>query len=66
MNTMQPPAGIHVAGTNKGEETIQKKGREPGRNEHHPYGYRSARDATSINAEDRDPIDPKMPCMPPP
>ncbi len=53
----------HVAGTTKGEEWVAKFGHEPGRAEGH--SYRSARDSTSINAEARDPIDPRMPKIPP-
>lgn len=53
----------HTAGTAKGEEWIQKRGREAGRND--PNTDRTARDSTAINAEDRDPIDPRMPHIPP-
>ena len=53
----------HTAGTAKGEEWIQKRGREPGRTD--PDTGRTARDSTGINAEDRDPIDPRMPNIPP-
>ena len=52
----------HTPGTTRGEETIFKKGPEPGRE----GGTRTARDSTSINAKKRDPIDPRMPYMPPP
>jgi hypothetical protein len=38
--------------------------KEPGRDD--PKTGRTARDSTSINAADRDPIDPRMPHMPPP
>ena len=57
----------HVAGTNKGEEMVLNEGHEPGRAEHssRPGCYRSARDATSLHPELRDPIDPRMPCLPP-
>jgi len=61
----QPPPPVHVPGTAKGEEVMQKKGREPGRDPNAPSGYRAARDATSINPQHRDPIDPRMPCIPP-
>jgi hypothetical protein len=60
-----PPQPIHVPGTNKGEELVLKKGHEAGRAERGRKGYRSARDSTSINAEGRGPIDPRMPEMPP-
>ena len=59
------PEPTHVPGTNKGEEMVANKGREAGREEHDRRGYRSARDATSVNPEKRDPIDPRMPYMPP-
>jgi hypothetical protein len=52
----------HTPGTTRGEETVFKKGPEPGRE----TGTRTARDSTSINPKKRDPIDPRMPYMPPP
>jgi hypothetical protein len=61
----KPPKPVHVPGTNKGEEMVQRLGREPGRAEKGKNGYRSARDSTSINANAADPIDPRMRCMPP-
>jgi hypothetical protein len=54
----------HTPGTPRGEEMVRKLGREPGRQD--PRTGRTARDATSINPEDRDPIDPRMPFLPPP
>jgi hypothetical protein len=57
--------GVHVPGTHKGEERVMQLGREPGRGGEHRY-YRRARDATAINADKREPIDPRMPEMPPP
>jgi hypothetical protein len=60
-----PPKPTHVPGTSKGEELVFKHGREPGRAERGKRGYRSARDSTSLNAESRGPIDPRMPEMPP-
>jgi len=51
----------HTPGTTRGEEMVFKKGPEPGRES----GTRTARDATSVNPEARDPIDPRMPYMPP-
>ena len=53
----------HSPGTNKGEEWVQKRGRESGRHDQCPH--RTARDSTSVNAEDRGPIDPRMPHIPP-
>jgi hypothetical protein len=61
--TDRPPEPNHIKGTNKGEELVRKKGREPGRGGQH--GYRSARDSTSIGPETHGPIDPRMPHMPP-
>lgn len=61
-----PPRPTHVPGTNKGEELVRKHGHEPGRAERGARGYRNARDSTSVNAEAREPIDPRMPEMPPP
>ena len=60
----QPPKPVHIPGTNKGEELVRKLGREPGRADS-PRGYRSARDSTGLNADNRGPIDPRMPQMPP-
>ena len=54
----------HMPGTSKGEEMARKKGREAGRDD--PMtAWRTARDSTSINAGKRDPIDPRMPYLPP-
>ena len=58
------PAPTHVRGTNRGEQLVQQKGREPGRSKRdQKRGYRSARDATGVNPQD--PIDPHSPSMPP-
>jgi hypothetical protein len=53
----------HTPGTPRGEELVRKIGREPGRDR--PNKGRTARDATSINPEAREPIDPRMPELPP-
>jgi hypothetical protein len=66
MTPRQPPAGVHIPGTRKGEEVVIRNGREPGREEPGVTGYRSARDSTTINPKCREPIDPRMPEMPPP
>jgi len=58
------PKPVHVPGTNKGEELVSQKGREPGRNDSGKY-YRTARDSTGLNADAQGPIDPKMPELPP-
>lgn len=65
MNMKDPPQPNHVAGTHKGEELVYHRGREPGRDVAGKNGYRSARDSTSINAAAQEPIDPRMPQMPP-
>ncbi len=53
----------HTPGTPRGEELVRRYGREAGRE--HTVPARTARDATSINAADREPIDPRMPHLPP-
>ena len=60
-HTAKSTMSSHTPGTTRGEETVQKQGPEPGRER----GTRTARDATAINPSDRDPIDPRMPYMPP-
>jgi hypothetical protein len=60
---VRPDLPAHTPGTPKGEERVRVKGREPGR-ENAKLG-RTARDATSINAAERDPIDSRMPHLPP-
>jgi hypothetical protein len=62
MRSWKSRTPAHTRGTTRGEETLFKKGPEPGRE----TGTRTARDATSINAKAHDPIDPRMPYMPPP
>jgi hypothetical protein len=53
----------HTPGTPRGEELVRRFGREAGRER----GLaRTARDSTSVNAEAREPIDPRMPHLPPP
>lgn len=63
MEKSDPPEPVHVSGIHKGEEKTIEKGREPGRGR--PGSYRNARDSTSISAEDRNPIHPDMPNIPP-
>jgi len=60
----KPPQPVHVAGTTRGEELSLHKGKEPGRRSDRKQ-YRSARDSTSINPGQRNPIDPAMPNIPP-
>lgn len=67
--TSDSPA--HDAGTGKGEEKSFWEGKEPGRHDvddthaDRPAGTSTARDSTSINADDRNPIDPDSPNLPP-
>lgn len=58
-----PDLPSHTPGTPKGEERVLRSGREAGRQQKEPY--RTARDSTSINPEAREPIDPRMPELPP-
>jgi hypothetical protein len=61
---VRPDLPSHTPGTPKGEERVRREGREPGR-ENLKVG-RGARDATSINPAAEEPIDPRMPHLPPP
>ena len=60
----------HDTGTRKGEEMYSSHG-EPGRHRSgrsgadRPAGYSTARSSTGINPDDREPIDPRMPHIPP-
>ena len=64
-------APTHHPGARKGEEIIQDEGKEAGRHDKEqsgkdrPAGGRTARDSTSINPDDRNPIDPNSPNLPP-
>ncbi len=60
-HTEKSTISSHSEGTSRGEEVVQRKGPEPGRE----TGTRTARDSTSINPQAEDPIDPRMPHMPP-
>ena len=53
----------HTPGTLKGEEMVSRHGREAGRDD--PRHVRTARDATGIAPESKEPIDPRMPYLPP-
>ncbi|HET7625004.1 MAG TPA: hypothetical protein VFM25_07030 [Verrucomicrobiae bacterium] len=59
------PQPVHLQGIHKGEEAVFERGPEPGRHGRKDYHYRTARDATSVNAADREPIHPAMPNIPP-
>ncbi len=67
-----PDEPAHTPGTAKGEEKAKHSGKEPGRHDTgvddkgRPTGTSTARNSTSINAKDEDPIDPNMPNMPAP
>ena len=61
---VRPDLPSHTPGVPRGEELVLRKGREPGRSSKDPN--RTARDATSINPDAREPIDPRMPQLPPP
>jgi hypothetical protein len=52
----------HTPGSHRGEDLRRNKGPEPGREK----GYRNARDSTAISPSSEEPIDPRMPHMPPP
>jgi hypothetical protein len=58
-----PDISAHTPGTPRGEERVRREGREAGREQ--PGTERTARDSTSINAAAREPIDRRMPHMPP-
>ncbi len=59
---VSPDTPAHAPGTSKGEEQIENQGKEPGRDE---KSHRTARDSSSINTAEKEPIDPHMPHMPP-
>jgi hypothetical protein len=68
----QQTGPAHEPGTRKGEERAKSEGREPGRYDSgtagagRPTGKSTARDFTGINPDDRNPIDPNSPVLPPP
>jgi hypothetical protein len=53
----------HLPGTKRAEEWVITHGREAGRHDEVPN--RTARDSTSLHPESREPIDPRMPHIPP-
>jgi hypothetical protein len=55
-----PDSPSHTPGTNRGEDWV-KRNKEPGREE----SAATARSSTGINPRDREPIDPRMPYLPP-
>ena len=64
-------APTHHPGARKGEEIIDDEGKEAGRydkeqsGQGRPTGGSTARDSTRINPDDRNPIDPNSPNLPP-
>jgi hypothetical protein len=61
MKNPRPDIDAHTPGTKRGEEWAYEGRKEPGRE----GDGRTARDATGINADQRKPIDPRMPDLPP-
>jgi hypothetical protein len=55
-----PTLPSHTPGTHRGEEWTRMR-KEPGREN----GAATARNSTGINASKREPIDPRMPHLPP-
>ncbi len=61
----------HDLGTGKGEEASIAQGKEAGRHDTgkdeagRPTGTSTARDSSAVNVEEKEPIDPAMPNMPP-
>ena len=60
---VKPDLPSHTPGVPKGEERVLQEGREPGRGG--KKFWRTSRDSTGVGAEQRKPIDPRMPEMPP-
>jgi hypothetical protein len=64
-----PDTAAHTPGVRKGEEHTDDQGREAGRYQQEqqgarrPVGKSTPRDATSINPDDRRPIDPESPYL---
>lgn len=56
-----PDKPSHTPGTNRGEAWVRTR-KEPGREGR----TATARSSTGINAKNREPIDPRMPHLPPP
>jgi hypothetical protein len=64
-----PDKPAHTLGTSKGEEEVIWHGREKGRiregltGANRPAGKSTPRDVTSINPQDRKPVDPESPFL---
>jgi hypothetical protein len=61
-HTKKSEISSHMTGTSSCEEHVKRKGTQTVME----TGTHTARDSTAINAKARDPIDPRMPHMPPP
>ena len=61
MKNPPPDIDAHTEGTKRGEQWAYEGRKEPGREGE----GRTARDATSVNPKARQPIDPRMPNLPP-
>ena len=61
MKNPRPDIDAHTPGTKRGEDWTYEGKKEAGREGQ----GRTSRDATGINADDRAPIDPRMPDLPP-
>jgi len=57
-----PNAPMHTPGASRDEAKSEREGKEPRRDED---SGRMAEDSTGINPDDREPVDPGMPEMPP-
>ena len=62
MKNPPPDIDYHTQGTKRGEAWTYEGREEPGME----GDGRTARGATGINAKNRQPIDPRMPQLPPP
>ncbi len=62
MKNPPPDITAHTPGTKRAEEWTYEGKKEPGREGQ----GRTARDATSVDPKSREPIDPRMPNLPPP
>ncbi len=71
-DTSRATAPAHDQGTRKGEEMNQGGGQEPGRQETgttdagRATGTSTARHSTGVSPDDKGPIDPASPTLPPP
>jgi len=61
MKNPPPDIDAHSPGVRRAEDWTYQGHKEPGRE----GDGRTARDATGINADRREPIDPRMPHLPP-